>query len=357
LDEPTNHLDILSIAWLQQFLKTFPGLLIFISHDRSFLNGVSTNILDLDYDTVTNYTGDYDKFVAAKEERLILKQSELKNQEKKIEAMQTFVDRFGAKASKATQAASRQKMIDRIQLVDIKDSNILKPYFNFQQRKSSGKSVVKVENVHKRFSEKIVLKKVTFDIFRGDKCAIIGPNGIGKSTLLKILLKELPGDDGTFEWSETTTVSYFSQDYRTLLDPELTVLQWMENNAVASSQEIRNILGQVLFRGSDVDKKIAMLSGGESARLVMAKIILEKPNVLILDEPTNHLDLESIDALIESLQAFPGTVLFVSHNRHFIDNISTRVLVLTEQYGAQNYLGNYQEYLDQFGKDYLGAAQ
>ena len=356
LDEPTNHLDILSIAWLQQFLKTFPGLLIFISHDRSFLNEVSTNILDIDYDTVTNYFGDYDYFVAAKEERLLLKQSELKNQEKKIGAMQTFVDRFGAKASKATQAASRQKMIDRIQLVEIKDSNILKPYFNFQQKKASGKSVVKVENVHKRFSEKVVLKEVNFDIYRGDKCAIIGPNGIGKSTLLKILLKELPGDEGKFEWSETTTVSYFSQDYRTLLDPEQTVLQWMEDNAVASSQEIRSILGQVLFRGSDVDKKIALLSGGESARLVMGKIILEKPNVLILDEPTNHLDLESIDALIEALQAFAGTVLFVSHNRHFIDNISTRVLVLTEQHGAQNYLGNYQEYLDQFGTDYLGTA-
>ncbi|RUR08776.1 ribosomal protection-like ABC-F family protein [Legionella sp. km772] len=356
LDEPTNHLDILSIAWLQQFLKTFPGLLIFISHDRRFLNEVSTNILDIDYDTVTNYFGDYDQFVASKEERLILKQSELKNQEKKIEAMQTFVDRFGAKASKATQAASRQKMIDKIQLVDIKESNIAKPYFNFHQRKASGKSIVKVEDIHKQFSEKVVLKGVSFDIYRGDKCAIIGPNGIGKSTLLKILLNDFPADRGNFEWSETVSAGYFSQDYRTLLDPESSVLQWMEDNVVASSQEIRNVLGQVLFRGSDVDKKISMLSGGESARLVMAKIILEKPNVLILDEPTNHLDLESIDALIEALQTYPGAVLFVSHNRHFIDQISTRVLVLTEQYGAQNYLGNYQEYLDQFGQDYLERA-
>ncbi|MBI2785250.1 MAG: ABC-F family ATP-binding cassette domain-containing protein [Legionella longbeachae] len=356
LDEPTNHLDIVSIAWLQQFLKTFAGLLIFISHDRGFLNAVSTNILDIDYDTVLNYHGNYEQFVVAKEESLLLKQSELKNQEKKIEAMQSFVDRFGAKASKATQAASRQKMIDRIQLVEIKESNIFKPYFNFQQRKSSGKSIINVENLHKAFNEKILLKEVTFTIYRGDKCAIIGPNGIGKSTLLKIILKELPCDEGKFEWSETVKVGYFSQDYHTLLNPGQTVLQWLEDNVVASSQEIRNVLGQVLFRGSDVDKKIAMLSGGESARLVMAKIILEKHNVLILDEPTNHLDLESIDALIESLQAFPGTVLFVSHNRHFIDNISTRILVLTERYGAQNYLGNYQEYLEQFGEDYLATA-
>ncbi|MCA0402705.1 MAG: ATP-binding cassette domain-containing protein [Proteobacteria bacterium] len=356
LDEPTNHLDIVSIAWLQQFLKTFPGLLIFISHDRSFLNEVSTNILDIDYDTITNYPGSYDQFVVAKEEQLLLKQSKLKNQEKKINAMQTFVDRFGAKASKATQAASRQKMIDRIQLVEIKESNILKPYFNFHQRKASGKSVINVENIHKTFGEKRVLNEVDFSLYRSDKCAIIGPNGIGKSTLLKILLKELSADKGKFEWSETVSVSYFSQDYRTLLVPEMTILEWMEDNVVASSQDIRKILGQVLFRGTDVDKKIAMLSGGESARLVMAKLILEKPNVLILDEPTNHLDLESIDALIEALRAYPGTVLFVSHNRHFIDNIATRVLVITERYGAQNYLGNYQEYLDQFGQDYLGTA-
>ncbi|KTD07074.1 ABC-F family ATP-binding cassette domain-containing protein [Legionella jamestowniensis] len=357
LDEPTNHLDIVSIAWLEQFLKTFfTGLLIFISHDRGFLNNVSTHILDIDYDTILNYPGNYDKFVKAKEERLFLKQCELKNQEKKIEAMQTFVDRFGAKASKASQAASRQKMIDKIQLVEIKDSNIFKPFFNFQQKKPTGKSVINVSDIHKHFNEKILLRGATFALNRGDKCAIIGPNGIGKSTLLKILLDELKPDQGQFEWSEAVNVGYFSQDYRTQLDPGQTVLQWLEDHVVASSQDIRKVLGQVLFRGSDVDKKIAMLSGGESARLVMAKLILEKHNCLILDEPTNHLDLESIDALIESLQAFPGTVLFVSHNRHFIDSISTRVLVLTEQYGAQNYLGNYKDYLEQFGKDYLTKA-
>ncbi|MCC5791924.1 MAG: ABC-F family ATP-binding cassette domain-containing protein [Legionellaceae bacterium] len=357
LDEPTNHLDIISIAWLEQFLKTaFTGLLIFISHDRGFLNNVSTNILDIDYDTIQNYPGDYDQFVAAKAERLILKQSELKNKQKKIDEMQSFVDRFGAKASKASQAASRQKMIERIELVEIKDSNIFKPYFNFQAQKPSGKSVITVDNIHKRFDERILLNEVTFHIHRGDKCAIIGPNGIGKSTLLKILLCELQPDKGGFEWSETVKVGYFSQDYRQQLDPTQTVLAWMEAQVVSTSQEIRKVLGQVLFRGSDVDKKIGLLSGGESARLVMAKLILEKPNVLILDEPTNHLDLESIDALVESLQHFSGTVLFVSHNRHFIDSISSRVLVLTERYGAQNYLGNYKDYLDQFGTDYLATA-
>lgn len=354
LDEPTNHLDILSIDWLEQFLiHEFKGLLIFISHDRGFLNNISTNILDIDYDTISDYPGNYDKFCATKEEQLILKQSELRNQEKKIEALQGFIDRFGAKASKASQAASRQKMIDRIERVEIKESNIFKPYFNFQQNRPSGKMVIQVSDLHKQFNDKILLKKVSFTIQRGDKCAIIGPNGIGKSTLLKILLKELASDQGNFEWNELAHVGYFAQDYRTQLAPEQTVLQWMEDNIALPVQTIRKILGQVLFRGDDVDKKIGMLSGGESARLIMAKLILEKHNVLIFDEPTNHLDLESIDALTEAIQDFPGTVLFVSHNRYFIDRISTRVLVLTEQYGVQNYLGNYNDYLQQFVKDYL----
>jgi ATPase subunit of ABC transporter with duplicated ATPase domains len=357
LDEPTNHLDIASIAWLEMFLKTsFTGLLVFISHDRAFLNNLSTNILDIDYDTILDYPGNYETFCVAKEERLRLKQSELKNQEKKIEALQSFVDRFGAKASKASQAASRQKMIDRIELVEIKDSNIFKPYFNFQPKRPSGKSVVSVENLHKKFDERVLLKEVSFKIHRGDKCAIIGPNGIGKSTLLKILLSELQADQGQFEWSETVQVGYFAQDYRTQLPPEQTIWQWMQNNVIAPEQEIRKALGQVLFRGTDVMKKIAVLSGGESARLIMAKLILEKHNVLIFDEPTNHLDLESIDALVEAIQQFPGAVLFVSHNRYFIDRISTRVLVLTEQHGVKNYLGNYHDYLDQYGEDYLAIA-
>jgi ATPase subunit of ABC transporter with duplicated ATPase domains len=357
LDEPTNHLDILSISWLEQFLKTsFKGLLIFISHDRSFLNNTATNILDIDYDTVLDYTGNYDQFCFTKEEQLRLKQSELKNQEKRIEALQGFVDRFGAKASKATQAASRQKMIDRIQLVEIKDSNIAKPHFNFQQKKPSGKNVLKIEGLHKQFEERVVLKNVSFDISRGNKCAIVGPNGVGKSTLLKILLNQLKADDGGFQWSDTAELGYFAQDYHAQLIPELNLLEWLEEFVAAPSQEMRKILGQVLFSGATVEKKIGVLSGGESARLIMAKLILEKHNVLIFDEPTNHLDLESIDALIESLQDFPGTVLFVSHNRHFIDSIATRVLVITEQYGVQNYLGNYKDYLEQYGTDYLATA-
>lgn len=354
LDEPTNHLDIISISWLEEFLRTsFKGLLIFISHDREFLNNLSTDILDIDYDTITNYVGNYDKFVISKEETLRLKQAELQQKEKKVEALQSFVDRFGAKASKASQAASRQKMIDRIDLTELKDSSIIKPYFNFVPKKSSGKNVLKVEMLGKQFDDRVLLKNITFNLHRGEKCAVIGPNGIGKSTLLKILLQQLQANDGSFEWSDTVQTGYFAQDYRTQLPPEQSIWQWIEHNFVAPSQEMRNILGQVLFSGSDVDKKIAMLSGGESARLVLAGMILQKNNVLVLDEPTNHLDLESVDALVEALKKFPGAVLFVSHNRYFIDQIATRVLSLTEHHGVQNYLGNYHDYLAQFGQDYL----
>lgn len=357
LDEPTNHLDILSIAWLEEFLKTsFKGLLIFISHDREFLNNVSTNILDIDYNTVLNYVGNYEKFVTAKEETLIQKQNELKNQEKRIEQLQSFVDRFGAKASKATQAASRQKMIDKIELVEIKDSNIMKPYFSFTQGRSTGKSVLKVEHFSKQFDERILLKNVTFDIQRGNKCAIIGPNGIGKSTLLKILLNQIPVDKGEYEWSDTVQIGYFAQDYRTELPPKQTIWQWLHDQVAVPEQDMRRVLGQVLFRGDDVNKRISMLSGGESARLILAKLILQKNNVLILDEPTNHLDMESIDALIEALQKFVGTVLFVSHNRYFIDHIATRILALSEHQGVRNYLGNYHDYLAQFGQDYLARS-
>jgi ATPase subunit of ABC transporter with duplicated ATPase domains len=317
---------------------------------------LATNILDIDYDTVTDYVGNYDNFCVTKEERLLLKQNELKNQEKKIEALQSFVARFGAKASKASQAASRQKMIDRIKLVDIKDSNIIRPQFHFSPLKVSGKAVVTVEQLSKKFDERVLLNDVSFNLQRQDKCAVIGPNGIGKSTLLKILLKELPADQGHFEWSDTVQIGYFAQDYRTQLPPEQTIWQWLESQVVASTQDLRKVLGQTLFRGSDIEKKIAVLSGGESARLVLAKMILQKNNVLILDEPTNHLDLESIDSLIEALKNFPGAVLFVSHNRYFIDHISTRVLALTERHGVQNYLGNYNDYLEQFGKDYLAGA-
>lgn len=354
LDEPTNHLDIVSIAWLEDFLKTeFKGLLVFISHDREFLNNLATDILDIDYGTIMEYVGNYNQFFIAKEQTLAQKQHELEYKEKQIEAMQRYADRFRATASKSRQAQSRLKMIERIELPEIKDSSIIKPFFNFVPSKPSGKMILKTERIHKQFDESILLKDISFQIHRGEKCAIIGPNGIGKSTLLKILLSQVKPDQGKFTWSDTVTIGYFAQDYRNQLPADETIWQWIEQKVSAPPQEIRNVLGQVLFRGQDIDKKIVSLSGGESARLVLAELILQKNNVLVLDEPTNHLDLESIDALIEALKRFPGAILFVSHNRYFIDHIATRVLALTEHHGVRNYLGNYHDYLAQYGKDYL----
>lgn len=354
LDEPTNHLDINSIAWLEDFLKyEFHGLLVFVSHDREFLNNLATDILDIDYETITEYPGNYERFLVAKEQTLLQKETELQSQEKQIAHLQQFVDRFGAKASKARQAASRVKMIEKIELVEIKESSVRKPFFNFEPKRPSGKSALKVAKINKKYDDRVLLKDISFDIRRGEKCAIIGANGIGKSTLLKVLLGEVEADEGSFEWSETISISYFAQDYRTQLPAEMTIWEWIEHKVTASSQEIRNVLGQVLFTGNDVHKKIGVLSGGESARLALASLILEKHNVLVLDEPTNHLDLESIDALVEALHKFHGAVIFVSHNRYFIDKIATRVIALTEREGARNYLGNYHDYLAKYGKDYL----
>ncbi|CAN5443121.1 ABC-F family ATPase [soil metagenome] len=358
LDEPTNHLDLISIDWLEAFLKTkFSGLLLYVSHDREFLNSLSTHILDVDYGTITEYVGAYEKFKIAKEQTLILKQNELQQKEKQIAELQRFADRFGAKASKATQAKSKLKMIERIELPDIKDSSAIKPYFNFTPSKQSGKSVMKAEHICKQYDERILLKNVSFNLRRGERCAVIGPNGIGKSTLLKILLGEVTADKGTHEWSETVQTGYFAQNYQKQFPDNLTVLQWIENNiANVLAQEARSILAQVLFKGHDVDKKLSMLSGGESARLMLAAMILQKNNMLILDEPTNHLDLDSIDALADALQKFTGAVLFVSHNRYFIDKVATRIIALTERDGVRNYLGNYHDYLEQYGKDYLARV-
>lgn len=358
LDEPTNHLDIVSIDWLEDFLKnSFKGLLIFVSHDRQFLNNLSTHILDVDYGTITEYTGNYERFLVSKEEIGQQKQREQEGKEKRIEELQSFIDRFGAKATKARQAASRAKMIERIEetMPEIQTSIAMRPYFNFVMQRPSGKAVLKTEAISKNFDERVLLKDVSFTVTRGDKCAIIGPNGIGKSTLLKILLAQVAVDSGQYEWNETAQLGYFEQDYRTHLPGNQSIWHWMEHHVVAPAQTIRNILGQVLFRGNDVDKKIAVLSGGESARLVLAHLILQQPNVLILDEPTNHLDLESIDALVDALKKYKGTVLFVSHNRFFIDQVATRVLAITEQ-GVRNYLGNYHDYLAQYGKDYLART-
>lgn len=356
LDEPTNHLDIVSIQWLAEFLTTeYKGLLVFVSHDRQFIDDVATHILDIDYQLVSTYPGNYDKFLNKKEERMLQLESEIAHKQQKIDSMQEFVDRFGAKASKAKQAQARQKMIDKIetQIPEVKSSSRIKPNFHFHQKKPSGKKVLEVKSIAKSFADKLLFQNVNFNLHRGQKCALIGPNGIGKSTLLKILLNQVKAEQGEFIWNENSSIGYFAQDFHHFLAPEKTLLQWLTDEVTGVSEmHIRKMLGQMLFSGDDVKKKISVLSGGECARLYFAKLILEQHNILVLDEPTNHLDLEAIEGLAEGLKHFAGTVFFVSHNRYFVQAVASSLVIINAN-RINLYPGTYQEYLDKMGHDYL----
>lgn len=354
LDEPTNHLDITSISWLASYLQhQFFGLLVFVSHDRSFIDEVATDVLDVDYRTIMSYPGNYETFLEMKEEALLQSGHELKHQQARIKELQAYVSRFGAKASKAKQAKSRLKMIERIELVDVKQTSRRQPFFGFFQETHSGKEVVHAEHLAKGFDGKPVLNDISFTVMRGQRCAIVGPNGVGKSTLLKILLGQISPDQGKYRWSDMASIGYFAQDYREGLDPNCSLLHWL-TQAVAKTteQDARQALGKMLFSGDDMNKKISVLSGGESARLVFAQLMLEQNNVLVLDEPTNHLDLESIDALAEGLVKFKGTTLFVSHNRYFVELVATCLLVITAN-GIDYYEGTYLDYLDRVGVDHF----
>lgn len=338
LDEPTNHLDFISIQWLEQYLKNeFQGLLLFISHDVAFINRLADNILDVDYGEIRQYSGNYEKFLLEKIRMEEQKLSEKQHAELRISEMQRFVDKFRASSSRAKQAQSRLKKIEKIQIPDIKKSSRLKPHFNFNPAHRSGKMVLKVNNITKHFKNKKLFEALNFEIKRGEKVAIVGENGIGKSTLIKLLLGKIPADNGDFQWGYATQPSYFSQDHHDLLNEKTNVLDWLSNQVNAiSEQTIRQVLAQLLFTKDDVQKNILAISGGEAARLLLAKLILESPNVLVLDEPTNHLDIEANDALANALKNYSGTLIFVSHDRHFINKIANRVLFISHHKKIQD---------------------
>ncbi len=358
LDEPTNHLDIVSIYWLEEFLKKdFQGVLLVVSHDRYFLNSVTTHIVDVDYGTMQIYTGDYDQFVQAKALDSEQREREASNQEKKIAHMQAFVDRFKAKATKARQAQSRVKQIEKMEAPEIRYSTRVSPSFNFQAVRPSGKDVLQVKELSKNFGEKQVLCNVSFEVSRGDKVAIIGPNGIGKSTLLKICMEHLTASKGKVEWGYEAQKSYFAQDLAEDFRHKTSVYEWLYQFAPQESVgKIRSYLGRVLFSGDDVHKFTNSLSGGESARLMLAKIMLTQPNVILLDEPTNHLDMESLEALENALQHYEHTLLFVSHDRRFVGQVATKILALSHQ-SVRYFDGTYDEYLEKYGEDYLDKDQ
>lgn len=353
LDEPTNHLDIVSIAWLENFLKTqYKGLLIFISHDREFINGSATHILDVDYAEITLYSGNYDSFLQKKDAIVEQKVHEISYKQQKIAEMQRYVDKYRASASRSKQALSRKKMIDRIEVPEVEASSRRSPAFAFQQVRQSGKQVLQAEGLSKTFNNKQLFSDVNLNLYRGQKCAIVGANGIGKSTIIKLLLGDLPIDCGEYKWSETASVGYFPQNFHELLSPGETLINWICQAANIDEIAARKALACMLFSGKDAYKKISVLSGGECTRLLFAKLIAQKHNVLVLDEPTNHMDIESIEGLVKALVKFPGTVLFVSHNRYFVQKLASSLIIITSSQ-VECYPGTYQDFIEAVGYDYL----
>ncbi len=360
LDEPTNHLDILSIKWLEEFLKGFSGPVVVISHDHRFLDTLSTHILDVDYQTVQLYHGNYSHFQRAKVEERERREKDIASREKEIAHHQKFVDRFKAKASKARQAGSKARMIERMaeDMDELAPSSRRYPTFRFDQRRNSGREVLKVAGVTKAFDDNQVLHGVDLTVERGDRLAILGPNGIGKSTLLKIVMGELEPDDGEVEWGYETHPGYFAQDYKDQFRGHTgSAEDWIW--AACPDKDlgyVRGRLGLMLFSGDEPKKPLDSLSGGEAARLVFSRISMDRPNVLVLDEPTNHLDMESIEALVEGLKAFEGTLIMVSHDRWFVNELASRIVEITAG-GVRDYRGTYEEFVDRHGDDHLDADQ
>src|ERR1700691_5104577 len=351
LDEPTNYLDLESIHWLQDFLDKYVGTLICISHDRHFLNSVTTHTADIDYQTIITYTGGYDDMVMAKTQIRSTLESQNAQREKKIAQLNDFIARFAA-GTRSSQVTSRRKEVERLQTNDLARSNIQRPYIRFDQIRPSGKHVLEFKHVTKLYSDLKVLDGFTANALRGEKICIMGRNGAGKPTLLKSLLNNYPGladkdfvlDSGSVFWGHEAQIGYFPQDVGSTVEPGLTVAEWLHRwNPQPHVEEIRGILGQMLFSGEEGDKQTKALSGGEQARLAFCKLILTKPNFLIFDEPTNHLDLEAINALNIALQRYEGTVLLVTHDHDLIDEVATRLWNF-KQDGIEDFQGPYAEW-------------
>lgn len=359
LDEPTNHLDIFSIKWLEGYLKAFPGMIVVSSHDREFLNKVCNHIVDLDRESIKVYKGNYDQFEEAKEFEKENKEAQLEKQDKKKQDLQGFIDRFKAKSTKARQAQSKMRLVekleDEMEVLNLSPSSRMYPNLDFTICRPSGAVVLKVDGISKHFGPKHVLNKISFQVERGEHIAFLGANGIGKSTLLEILNQGLHADHGTFEWGFAVQHAYFPQDHAKHVKGSSTLLDWLRQfDTTATDESLRGVLARVLFSGDDVHKSINVLSGGETARLLLAKMMLLKHNVLIFDEPTNHLDMEAIETLLTALKNYPGTLLFVSHNRHFVNALAKRVLEITHQ-GILDFKCSYPEYLEKRELDLLSA--
>jgi ATPase subunit of ABC transporter with duplicated ATPase domains len=351
LDEPTNYLDLESIHWLQNFLTHYDGTLIAISHDRHFLNSVCTHTADIDYQTIITYPGGYDDMVLQKTQIRARIEAENAQREKKVAQLNEFIARVSA-GTRASQVTSRKKEVERLQLTERARSNIQRPFIRFEMKRPSGRHALEFKGVRKSYGDLEVIKDFSAAVQRGEKVALMGRNGVGKTTLLKALLANAPGvddpdvgiDSGTVTWGHEVQVGYFAQDHRNTIRNGTTVEEWLHVwDPQASKEEIRGLLGQMLFRGEEGLKPTDALSGGEGARLIFCKLMLQKPNILVFDEPTNHLDLESINALNIALQKHEGTVLLVTHDEDLVDEVATRIWRFDHGH-IEDFLGSYEEY-------------
>lgn len=347
LDEPTNNLDINTIRWLEDVLNARDCTMVIISHDRHFLNSVCTHMADMDYGELRVYSGNYDDYmVAVTEVRASLLAGNAKKKTQIVE-LQAFVRRFSANASKAKQATSRAKQLDKIKLDEVKPSSRVNPFIRFDQTKKLHRLALEIEALSKGYGSEPLFKNLNLMVAVGERIAVIGPNGIGKSTLLKTLVGDLTPDTGIVKWSENSEIGYFAQDHADDFAEDLTLIEWMGQWRKESDddQAIRGTLGRLLFTADDINKSVKVLSGGEQGRMLFGKLILQKNNIMVMDEPTNHLDMESIESLNNALENYPGTLIFVSHDREFVSSLATRIIELTP-HGIVDFNGNYEDYLN-----------
>ncbi|OCG58046.1 ABC-F family ATPase [Gilliamella sp. GillExp13] len=346
LDEPTNNLDIDTIRWLEDTLNQRESTMIIISHDRHVLNMVCTHMADMDYGELRIYPGNYDDYMTAStqaRERLLADNAKKKAQ---ISELQSFVSRFSANASKSKQATSRAKQIEKIKLEEVKASSRQNPFIRFEQDKKLFRNALVVENLTKGFDNDPLFKNLNLMVEVGEKVAILGTNGIGKTTLIKTLMGELTPEQGDIKWSENANIGYYAQDHEYEFEGDLTVFDWMSQwkQPTDNEQAIRSILGRLLFSQDDIKKQVKVLSGGEKGRMLFGKLMMQRPNIIVMDEPTNHLDMESIESLNIALELYQGTLFFVSHDREFVSSLATRIIEITPE-KVIDYTGNYEDYL------------
>jgi ATP-binding cassette, subfamily F, member 3 len=356
LDEPTNHLDLESVVWLQSYLTAYSGAILMISHDRAFLNLLTERIVEIDQRNLTAYRGNYDDYVAQKAARQEQALAAFKNQQREIKHLQTFIDRFGAKNTKASQAQSKRKQIERINKLEEPEVRDRALAFRFPQPARSGRKVIELHDIHHAYGETVVYRGIDLTVERNQRTIFVGPNGAGKSTLLKLLAGVLPVQRGTRAIGHNVQLAYCSQHRSDTLNLNHTVLEEATDCGVSvPEQTVRTMLGAFLFRADEVFKPVKVLSGGEKSRLVLAKLLLNPPNLLLMDEPTTHLDMAGIEALLEALRQYDGTLLFISHDVYFIRSIATSVLHVRG--GRLTYYpGNYDYYLDKTGTEFAAAG-